>query len=422
MSRPLSLRLYRALTRVATPLAPAWLSIRARRGKEDADRWRERLGEASRTRPRGRLAWLHGVSVGESLSLLPLIEQLARQYPDVAVLVTSGTRASGDLLAQRLPRRVIHQYAPLDTPGAVAKFLRYWRPGLCVVAESELWPNLICDASARGVKLALVSARLSDRSVRSWSRAPGAARVLLSAFALILARDAEAARRLTGLGARVDGLADLKLGAAPLGADADELGRLRDHLKDRPVILAASTHPGEEAAVLERFRAACGDRRDPLLILAPRHVERGPSILPLAQDMGLRAAARSDQPDPARLDVYVADTMGEVGLWYRLARVAFLGGSLAPGPGGHNPLEPARLGCPVVSGDKVENWPIYRDLDRAGGVVLVDRPEGLDAVFAAALDDPRALAAMAEKAGAYVADRDAEASRSIARVLALLDP
>ncbi len=421
MSRPLSLWLYRAAAWALTPLAPAWLSARAWRASEDPARWREKLGEPSQTRPGGRLAWLHGVSVGESLSLLPLIEALAQRHPDVSVLVTSGTRASGDLLRQRLPCGVIHQYAPVDTPGVVAKFLCYWRPSVGVVVESELWPNLLFDAAERGVKLALVSARLSDRSFRSWSRAPGAARALLAAFDLILAQDAEAARRLSGLGARVDGLADLKLGAAPPCADPAEFARLRDHLKDRPVILAASTHPGEEAAVLERFRAVRGQRRDPLLIIAPRHVERGHAIARLAQDLDLTAAARSDAREPGEADVYVADTMGEIGLWYRLARLAFLGGSLVPGPGGHNPLEPARLGCPVVSGDQVDNWPIYHDLERAGGVRLVAQAEHLDPLLAAALTDPGALAPMADKARAYVARRDAESASAITRVMALLD-
>jgi 3-deoxy-D-manno-octulosonic-acid transferase len=377
---------------------------------------------SARRAGRGRPGAWRGASVGEGLSLLPLIDELARRHPDVAVLVTSATRASGDLLAQRLPSRVIHQYAPLDAPGAVAKFLRYWRPGIGVVVESELWPNLLLGAAAQGVKLAFVSARLSDRSGRSWSRAPAAARAMLTAFDLVLARDDEAAARLTSLGARVEGLADLKLGAAPPGADAAELARLREALTDRPVILAASTHPGEEAVVLERFRAVRAERRDPLLIIAPRHVERGHAIVRLARDLELTAATRSDASDPAGLDVYVADTMGEVGLWYRLARLAFLGGSLTPGLGGHNPLEPARLGCPVVSGDRVDNWPIYHDLDRAGGVALVARAEDLDPVFAAALEDGRALAPMADRARAYVARRDAEADQAIARVLALLDP
>jgi 3-deoxy-D-manno-octulosonic-acid transferase len=422
MSRPRLLVAYRALSWALAPLAPAWLSARVWRAKEDPRRWREKLGQASRRRPDGRLAWLHGASVGEGLSLLPLIDALARHHSDVAVLVTSATRASGELLAQRLPGGVIHQYAPLDTPGAVARFLRHWRPDIGVVVESELWPNLLLGAAARGVRLAFVSARLSDRSFRSWSRAPVAARAMLTAFDLILARDEDAAARLTSLGARVEGLADLKLGAAAPGADADEMARLRERLRDRPVILAASTHPGEDAVVLQRFRAVRGERRDPLLIIAPRHVERGHAIARLAQDLDMTATTRSDARDPGEADVYVADTMGEIGLWYRLARLAFLGGSLIPGPGGHNPLEPARLGCPVVSGDQVDNWPIFHDLERAGGVALVARADDLDPLFAAALVDPRALAPMADKARAYVASRDAESDQAIARVMALLDP
>ena len=422
MSRPLSLELYGAVSRVVAPLAPVWLRRRAGRGKEDPGRWREKLGRASLPRPAGRLAWLHGVSVGESLSLLPLVERLNAERPEIAVLVTSGTRASGDLLARRLPIGAIHQYAPLDTPDAVEAFLDHWRPDLGVIVESELWPNLILGARAREVKLALVSARLSGGSFRTWARAPGAARTLFGAFDLILARDAEAAERLTRLGANVGGLADLKLGAPPLPVDEAELERLRWRLDNRPAILAASTHPGEEAAVLDRFRALRAERHGPMLIIAPRHVERGASVACLAHDLGLKTALRSEQPDPVDLDVYVADTVGEIGLWYRLARLAFLGGSLVPNVGGHNPLEPARLGCPVVSGDKVDNWPIYRDLERRGGVLLIDRAESLDVTLRRAFDAPEQLAPMAEEARAYVAERDAEAALAIARVLALLDP
>jgi len=421
VSLPLSLVCYRAVSALAAPLAPVWLRRRAGRGKEDSVRWREKLGETAASRPAGRLAWLHGVSVGESLSLLPLVERLRAERPGVAVLVTSGTRTSGELLAQRLPIGAIHQYAPLDTPGAVRRFLEHWRPELAVFVESELWPNLIFAAKARGVSLALVSARLSRGSVRAWMRAPSAAHALLAAFDLILARDAEAAESLVQLGARIDGVADLKLGAAPLPVDEAELARLRGALRDRPVILAASTHPGEEALVLERFAAVRGGP-DPLLIIAPRHVERGAAVVELALARGLNAVARSDAREPSDEDVYVADTVGELGLWLRIARVVFLGASLVPGLGGHNPLEPARLGCPIVSGDKVENWPIYQELARRGGVVLIDRPEQLDGGFRDAITAPGRLEAMADIARAYVAERDAEAEAAIGRVVALAPP
>lgn len=421
MNRTLSLSLYGVASRLAAPLAPIWLKARIGRGKEDPIRWREKLGQVSIVRPPGRLVWLHGASVGEALSLLPLIERLRAERPDIAILITSGTRASGDLMARRLPRGVVHQYAPLDTPGAVSRFLGHWRPELGVFAESELWPNLILAARSRGVSLALVSARLSAGSLRAWTRAPGTAQQLLAAFDLILARDPEAAVCLEKLSARVDGLADLKLGAAPLPVDEGELARLRARLGDRPVIIAASTHPGEEAIVLERFRAVRG-ARPALLIIAPRHIERSSSVLRLAQGAGLTAAARTDTRDPGDAEVYVADTVGEFGLWFRLARLAFLGASLVPNLGGHNPLEPARLGCPVVSGDKVDNWPIYHDLRARGGVVLVGQAEELDQMLSDAIIEPQRLAAMAKIALAYVEDRDSEADKAIRRVLALLAP
>jgi 3-deoxy-D-manno-octulosonic-acid transferase len=397
------------------------LRARARRGKEDPSRMGERLGRTAVARPSGRLAWLHGVSVGESLSLLPVVERLAGESPEVAILVTSGTSASGDVLRRRLPRTVIHQYVPLDTPGAVDAFLDHWRPDLGVIVESELWPNLLLGAAARGAKLALVSARLSEQSYRAWRRAPGAARAMFATFDLVLARDAAAAGRLRGLGARIDGVADLKLGAPPLPVDDREFDRFRATLGERPVILAASTHPGEEAAALDGFIAAKGGRQGALLIIAPRHAERGPMIAELAQERGLTTILRSRQADPADAEVYVADTVGETGLWYRLARLAFMGGSLAAGLGGHNPLEPARLGCPIVSGDKTDNWPIYRDLAQVGAAILVEDASHLEPAFRAALEGGDQLSAMARKARDYVAGRDAESAAAITRVLALLN-
>lgn len=420
--RPLPLRAYRVATRAASWAAPALLRARALAGKEDSTRVAERLGHASQARPHGLLIWLHGVSVGESLSLLPLVSRLRSERPGVVALVTSGTRASANLLEGRLPRGVIHQYAPVDTPNAVTLFLDHWRPRLGVFVESELWPNLILAAQERGIRLALVSARMSRRSFEGWKRAPAAARAILGAFHLILARDDEAAGRLRALGAGVDGVADLKFGADPLPADPAKLAVLRAALGGRVVILAASTHAGEEALVLERFAAVAGAGGDgPLLIIAPRHVERSAEITQLCIERGLSAARRTLSPSPDGLDIYVADTVGELGLWYRLAALALLGGSLAPGVGGHNPLEPARLGCPFISGAYVEGWPVYGDLMAAQATRCV-RPDDLGDSFRAALDDPDRLAAMAGRARRFVLARDGEMRAAHARILALLDP
>ena len=418
---PASLGIYRLATAAAALAAPAWLRDRVRHGKEDPARWRERLGHGDLARPDGDLVWLHGVSVGESLSLLPLVERLRADAPDRTILVTSGTRASAEILAGRLDASVLHQFAPLDTPGATRRFLDHWRPGLGVLVESELWPNLILGAKARGVRLALVSARLSERSLAGWRRAPAAARAVLGAFDLILARDAVVAGRLEVLGARVDGLADLKFGAGPLPVDQRQLARARESLGDRPVLLAASTHPGEEALLLQAFRAAAGCDRA-VLILAPRHPDRGEAVKRLVLEAGLTVGRRGAGARPGDTAVHVADSVGELGLWYRLAGLAVVGGSLLKdSPGGHNPLEPARLGCPFIAGPEVSGWPVYRALEAADATRRVT-PEAVAGWFARAVDGDPSLNGMAARAAAFAEAGDRAAGAATDRVLALLRP
>ncbi len=418
--RPASLGLYRFATTVASVLAGAWLRGRVRRGKEDPARWRERLGHAGLPRPGGDLVWLHGVSVGESLSLLPLVERLLVDSPETTILVTSGTRASAEILATRLRQPVLHQFAPLDIPDAARRFLDHWRPKVGVFVESELWPNLLLEARARGSRLALVSAKLSDRSLAGWRRAPEAARTLLGAFDMILARDAVAAERFEGLGARVDGLADLKFGAAPLPVDEGRWAEARETLGDRPVLLAASTHPGEEDLILRAFRLARGDDQRPLLIIAPRHPDRGEAVESLALAAGFAVGRRGAGSGLGGETVYVADTVGELGLWFRLASLAVVGGSLATDSvGGHNPLEPARLGCPMIAGPGTHGWPVYDALETAGATSRVT-PDGLAGWFSRAIQRDPALALMAERARAFAEAGDVEARTAIDRVVGLV--
>ena len=269
-SRPLSLRAYQAAAGLASPLARSLLEARARRGKEDPERLEERLGHASAPRPEGPVVWMHGASVGESVSLLPLVAWLAAERPDIGVVVTSGTRASAEIMARRLPAGAVHQYAPIDTPGAVGRFLAHWRPALGVFAESELWPNLILAARAAGVRLALVSARMTAKSARGWSGRPAAARAMLTSFDLVLPQDAATQARLEGLGARVDGRLNLKRAGATLDCDPAELARLRAMIGTRQVMVAVSTHAPEEAMIA----AAAGRIASrPLAVIAPRHPE-----------------------------------------------------------------------------------------------------------------------------------------------------
>jgi len=419
---PLSLALYGLATRLAEPIAPTLLRRRLARGKEDPARLGERLGHAGRPRPEGVLVWLHGASVGEALSLTSLVEALAAARPDVTLLVTSGTRTSAALMAERLPPGAIHQYLPVDGPAAVARFLDHWRPSLGVFVESELWPNLLLAARARGVRLALLSAKLSQASFRGWRRAPAAARRLFEGFDLILAQDDRADERITALGGEVTGIADLKFGAAPLPADGAVLAARKAELAARPMILAASTHPSEEALIWTRWRSVVTGRADqPLLVIVPRHPERGPAIAAAARLEGFTTGLQSVNADLS-VAVFVADALGELGLWFRLARLAVMGGGFVDGVGGHNPLEPARLGVPVVSGRKVENWATaYRDLEATQAVLLVEDAADLDPPMRQALDDPAALTAMANHARAYVASRD-DAARAVAGLVLKLIP
>jgi 3-deoxy-D-manno-octulosonic-acid transferase len=343
----LPLKAWSILGGVLQPLAPLWLRHRMVRGKEEQERLGERLGTAGKARPEGRLVWVHGASVGESLAALPLIEKLMAD--GFNLLVTSGTVTSAAMMARRLPQGAIHQYVPLDLPRAVARFLDHWRPEAGLFVESDIWPNLIGAAKARGIKLALINARMSQASADGWRRAPRTAAALLSCFDLCLAQDEEIAARFARLGARgVTVVGSLKADAPPLAADETELGKMRALIGTRPVLLAAQTHEGEDETVLPAHDALRQSFPDLLTIIVPRHTARGENIAMLC---GPRPSARRSlqQTITPLTAVYIADTMGELGLFYRLASFCFLGGSLVP-MGGHNPLEPAALECAVLAG------------------------------------------------------------------------
>lgn len=418
----LSLSLYRAFTGLVEPLAPLLLDHRARRGKEDFGRLNERLGRPAIPRPPGPLVWLHGVSVGESMSLLPLVEGLRAARKDATVLVTSGTVTSAELLARRLPGSVMHQFAPVDAPGAVSRFLDHWRPDVGVLVESELWPNLILGAHERGTKMVLASARITARTAKNWSRTPKAALELLSAFDLILPQDDETEDRIAGLGRHGDGRLNLKYAGEPLPFDAKALTALKRAAKDRPVLLAASTHEGEDALVLEALQALDADRRgNPMLVIVPRHRERGEAIAELSRQMGFLTGRFSEGDKfSADCDVYLADSLGELGLWFRLAQVAFLGGSLLPGIGGHNPLEAVQVGAPAISGPHVANWAgVYRDLEAEGLVQMLTAPGDLTVAWQVALDVVEPRKAIEKRAAAIQQRRRRELDDAISRIAAL---
>jgi len=397
---PWSLTAYRAAAGLISPLAGSVLKARARRGKEDAERLRERLGHASLDRPAGPLVWMHAVSVGESLSLLPLIGALRAERPHLAILVTSGTQASAEILARRLPAGALHQYAPVDTPGAVRRFLRHWRPDAGLFVESELWPNLILAARRAGVRLGLISARMTQKSAGRWSARPAAVRAMLGSFELILAQDMATEQRLTSLGGAVTGRLNLKRVGEPLPYDADELADLTAVLAGRRVVVAASTHATEEALIAD---AVAGLSPRPLTIIVPRHPELSGAI---GRELaGHRFAVRSTgEAIEPETDVYLADTLGEVGLFLRLADVAVMGGGFARGVGGHNPLEPARLGVGVISGPHVANFAdIYAEMVDAGGALIAEDGPALSRALAGVFEAPARLEALRRAAADFAA-------------------
>ncbi len=400
--------LYRMATSLGAPLIHFYLKKRLARGKEDAARFDERLGYASHARPAGPLVWLHAASVGESLSMLPLIERLLADHPGLSLLMTTGTVTSAKLMAERLPPRAFHQYVPVDRIVYVRRFLDHWRPDLALWAESEFWPNLVSETHRRGIPMVLVNGRISPRSFAGWQRARGLIAELLSDFALCLGQTEEDAARLRHLGAPgADCLGNIKFAVPPLPADSDELGMLTRAIGARPRWLAASTHDGEEDAIARVHAQLKRIHPGLLTIVVPRHPDRGAGITALLRGQGFSVARRAlGEAIAGDTDIYVADTMGELGLFYRLSDIAFLGKSLVP-LGGQNPLEALRLGTVVLHGPHMTNFDkITRDMAAHGCAIEVADETALASALAGLLADPDKRRAMAEAGRAYI---DAEA-------------
>jgi 3-deoxy-D-manno-octulosonic-acid transferase len=398
--------LYRGATGLIGPLVPLMLARRRTLGKEDPARLAERMGTPSRPRPAGRLVWAHAASNGESMSLLPLLDRLLDRDPGLSVLVTTGTLTSARLLADRLPPRAFHQFVPVDRPRYVKRFLDHWRPDLAVWVESELWPNLVLQTAALGRPMLLLNARMSARSLARWQRWPGLIRPVLEAFDLVLAQDPNQAGRLAELGARsADCIGNLKFSGAPLPVREADLAALQSVLGDRPTWLAASTHEGEEAVAAEaHIRLRDAGRADLVTIIVPRHPTRAAGVVQALRDRGLTVAQRSlGQLPVAGTDIFLADTIGELGLFYRLAPIVFVGGSITP-KGGHNPLEPAILDSAILHGPDMANCAgVAADLDAAGAAVTVTDGASLAEAIALWLDEPDRRATAAARAAAVAA-------------------
>lgn len=368
------LRTYIRLTRLFQPSARVLLKIRERQGKEEGGRITERLGMPSTPRLPGPLVWLHAASVGETIAVLNLIERMLAARSGLQVLLTTGTVTSAKLARTRLPDGAVHQYIPLDAPDFMARFFDYWRPDAIILTESEIWPNLIREARLRGLPLLLINARMSPRSFRRWRGRFKIARPLFSSLDLVLAQNDRYAGYFERLGARyVIAVGNLKLDASPPPAKEDSLARLKKTINGRPVFLAASTHPGEESIVAQVHERLRKDFPDLLTIIVPRHPDRGAEISNQLKSRGFKSALRSkNQPPNGKVDIYLADTIGELGLFYALSPVAFVGGSLVP-HGGQNPIEAIAHGTAVLTGPEVHNFQeSYAQLLEAGACIEVN--------------------------------------------------
>ncbi len=417
-SLPMTLRVYRKLSFAMVPLASALIKSRLKRGKEDPERVGERRGLALGVRPDGPLVWIHGASVGEVLAAAALIERL--RALNLRILLTSGTVTSAAIVAKRFPSDIIHQYVPWDSPRYVARFLDHWRPSLALFIESDLWPNLILSAAARRLPMVLINGRMSPRSFPRWRRARNTISALLGTFDLCLAQSQTDAERFAALGARnVITTGNLKLDVPAPPADNAKLEKLMAMTRGRPVVAAASTHPGEEEILIETHRRLAGFFPGLLTVIVPRHPDRGNAVAGLVAASGLRFTQRSREELPAaNTDIYIADTLGELGLFYRLAPIVFMGGSLVE-HGGQNPIEAVKLGAAIVHGPHVFNFAdVYRSLDKSGGARQAVSQDMLVKQLGQLLSDPRACETQGA-AGARVVE---QLGGALERTLAALEP
>ncbi|MEC8664265.1 MAG: 3-deoxy-D-manno-octulosonic acid transferase [Pseudomonadota bacterium] len=386
------------------------LKKRLKKGKEDAARLPERMGEPSLKRPEGTVVWFHAASVGEAQSTLILVSHLLQENKDLSVLVTTGTVTSAQLMADRLPKRAVHQYYPLDHPQWVASFLDHWKPDVALWMESEIWPNMFAAIGARNIPAALINARLSEKSLKRWQKARKGIEDLLSIFSVCLTQTEEDAESFRALGMRnvlVSG--NLKYSADLLPVDEMEFTRLKDSIGKRPIWLMASTHDPEEEIGCRLHRHLKKEHPELLTIIVPRHPERRDRIMTACEKYGLKIKQRSTSrhlPEPDT-DIYIADTIGELGLFYKLAPIAYIGRSMSSdGGGGHNPIEAAQYYCAVLHGQHIQNLQaIFDAFDEAGAAIKLKDETDFQKRLGKLMADDDGLDALQHKAGHFVKNK-----------------
>ena len=426
LSPTLLYRTYRAATKIFSPALGYIAARKLRKQFVPNSRIKERFGHASVNRPSGVLVWFHCASIGESLSVLPLIEQLQKYRPSLNFLITSGTASSATILKHRLPENCQHQFAPIDTPKAISLFLKHWRPSAGIFVESEIWPNSLIMAHNAGAKLALINARLSEKSLEGWQKFPQTSAYIFDKFEMILTQNQFIEKGLKRINAPHDRLyrgLNLKAIAKPLDVDDTERKLLHHQLKDRSLWVASSTHRGEEEIILKAQVELSRHLKDVCLILIPRHPERREEVISLLEDSKLKYSVRSlSQEITPHTQVYLADTLGEMGLWYSLAKIIFIGGSLLEDYGGHNPYEPANFATAILTGPNRINFSeTYDPLIACGGAIQVNSAQSLAKNVNHLLSNPQKTAEIGTVTKSFAKDGREWLSKITSDVLCIIE-
>ncbi len=369
----MNLKLYRLLQILITPFVDLYLIYRRIIGKEHKYRFAERLGKSSLPRPGGELVWVHAASIGESVSVIPLLEEIGNKYPDINILITTGTVTSAKLLEKKLPKKIIHQFVPVDMLTNVRRFLKHWQPDVALWVESELWPNLLYETSAGGCPIIMVNARMSSQSLEKWKKHKALAEEIFGCFSMCLAQSEYEAGKFTQAGiANSINAGNLKYESPALYADPAETGKIITAIGKRPVWLAASTSGSEELIVAKVHKKLSEKYPDILTIIVPRHPERSKDISEILRAENLNFTRRSKGEGIENdTQIYLADTIGELGIFYRVSGIVLMGGSLV-NHGGQNPLEPARLDCAIVTGPNIYNFKdIYAEMLLNDCVIII---------------------------------------------------
>ena len=412
------LTLYKILIYLSYPYVYLLLRCRKKKGKEDKERFCERLGYTKRPRPDGDIIWIHGSSVGETLSILPLVDRILEEDESVHVMVTSGSVTSAALLEKRLPHRAFHQYIPVDLPTCTKRFVEYWKPRSVLWVESEFWPSILSNIHIRKIPLILINGRISDKSFRGWQKLPEFIKAILGMFSLALGQSQHDAERLTSLGAtNVHCEGNIKFAAQPLPYDAEKLEQIKAQIGNRKLILVANTHHNEEERFIPIYKNLLKDISDLLMIVSQRHPHRGENIEKSMQDARLRTARRSTNEDiTTQTQVYIADTIGEMGIFYRLSPIVFIGGSLI-NHGGQNFFEPMHFGDAVLVGPNMHNFRLPMKLAmEAQAVIQVNDEQELEEKLRLLLTDNNMLEAQSMNARTFIKNQNQVLDRIFARI------